>query len=87
MTTGPNVDPMDRQWGWAYILHDDGYIFDEGGYYEMAAHAVRWEEASGNDWGFGPGHIALPSVKSVNEMRLIDEGARCERGGAYPWHD
>jgi hypothetical protein len=67
----PHVDPMDRRWGWAYILHDDAYVFTEGGYYEMAAHAVKWEEASGNDWGFGPGHIALPSVKSVNEMRKL----------------
>lgn len=67
----PLVSPKERQWGWAYILHNDYHIFDEGGYYEMPVYAVKWEEASGNDWGFGPGHIALPTVRGVNELRRL----------------
>ncbi len=70
----PVVAPEDRQWGWAYVMHNDYHVFDEGGYYEMPVYAVKWEEASGNDWGFGPGHIALPTVRSVNESRRLMKG-------------
>lgn len=67
----PVVAPEERQWGYAYLLRSDGFVFDEGGYYEQPAYVTRWEKTSGNYWGFGPGHIALPTVKSVNEMRRL----------------
>lgn len=47
-----------------------------GGYYEMPAYAIRWRRTSGSQWGYGPGHVALSTVLTLNEMiKLVLESA------------
>ena len=66
-TTQP-IPPLKRPYGWKYILHRDGTLLDEGGYYEMPAFVSRWRKVSGSTWGYGPAHIALSDVLTVNEL-------------------
>lgn len=46
-------------------------IVKEGGYWEFPAFVVRWETLPGEDIGRGPGHLALPEVKSANYLRQL----------------
>lgn len=66
-----------RPYGYKYILRESGEMLgDEGGYYEMPAYAVRWRRTSGSQWGYGPGHIAISTVLTLNEtIKLVLEAA------------
>lgn len=45
------------------------HICDEGGYRWFPYMVSRWEKLrTWSPWGFGPGHIALPEVLSLNRM-------------------
>ena len=56
-----------RPWGSKYVLQESGdEIGEEGGYYENPAFVARWEKTSGSMWGHGPGAIAIPTVKYLN---------------------
>ncbi len=62
--------PLERPYGFKYILRKGAdTLGDEGGYYEMPAYAGRWERAIGSQWGFGPGLLALPTVKLLNTLQ------------------
>lgn len=65
--------PMQRPYGWMYVMHDDAtQIGDDGGYYEQPAFVARWRMMSGSAWGFSPAMLALPDIMTLNEMvRLI----------------
>jgi len=67
----PVVAPEERQWGWKYLLREGDHEFSAGGYYEQPVYITRWEKTSGNYWGFGPSHIALSTIKGVNEHRRL----------------
>lgn len=67
----PVVAAEDRQWGWKYLMREGEHEFSAGGYYEQPAYVTRWEKTSGNYWGFGPSHLALPTIKGVNEHRKL----------------
>ncbi len=59
--------PDQRHFEYCYILRESKVkIGTEGGYYEMPVFQGRWDRAVGSDLGFGPGHLALPTVKLVN---------------------
>jgi hypothetical protein len=60
-----------------YILRENAEsLGDTGGYYEMPVHFVRWRRAPGSQWGYGPGHLALSTVITLNEMiKLVLESA------------
>ena len=62
------IPALKRPYAWKYILHSDATLLDEGGYYEMPAFVSRWRKVSGSTWGFGPAHIALSDVLTVNEL-------------------
>ena len=66
-------DPLSFPIGTMYVLEDDwdNPIY-ESGYHEMPYAALRLEKLPGELWGRGPGHSALPDVRTLNEsMRLI----------------
>ena len=76
--------PDKRPWGCKYVLRGSsgsplndggGELGKEGGYYRMPAMIVRWEKLSGSQWGFGPGNIALPTVKYLNAWMETEKGA------------
>ena len=59
----PEARPLEYE----YILRESKVeLGKEGGYYEMPVFIGRWDRAVGSDLGFGPGHLALPTVKLVN---------------------
>lgn len=43
-------------------------ILNESGYHEMPYMVPRWSKSSGQVWGRGPGHKALPDVRVLNEL-------------------
>lgn len=50
-----------------YINMGDKTIVSRGGYFEMCYFHVPWVRVSGEKYGRGPGHIALPDVKTLNK--------------------
>ena len=60
-------DKKGRPFEYHYVLRkDQSFLGEEGGYYEMPAFMGRWLRAVGSNWGFGPGALALPTVKLAN---------------------
>lgn len=54
-----------------YILCDGKVVLQEGGYPEMPYAVARLEVLAGELYGRGPATIALPEVKSLNEMAKL----------------
>lgn len=54
-----------------YILCDSEVVLQEGGYPEMPYAVARLEVLAGELYGRGPATIALPEVKSLNEMAKL----------------
>jgi hypothetical protein len=59
-----------RAFGARYVIHMDKTTVgpEEIGYYEMPMFLARWAKTSGSKWGHGPGHLALPTVLTLNTM-------------------
>lgn len=55
----------------AYIEQDTQHICWEGGYEEFPFLVSRWETVGDGPWGFGPGHMALPDVRTLNTLREL----------------
>ena len=54
-----------------YILCESELVLQEGGYPEMPYAVARLEVLAGELYGRGPANIALPEVKSLNEMAKL----------------
>jgi len=54
-----------------YILTEENLVLQESGYPEMPYIVPRLEVLSGEKYGRGPGNIALPEVKSLNELQKV----------------
>ena len=54
-----------------YILVEDELVLSESGYPEMPYAVARLEVLAGELYGRGPATIALPEVKSLNEMAKL----------------
>jgi hypothetical protein len=72
------VDPQtgtatakNRPFASIYVSRMEPMILEEGGYYELPVHAVRWETMPGEVYGRGPGHIALPDVRTLNRAKEL----------------
>jgi len=52
-----------------YINLQDKKLITEGGYHELPYIVPRWRKTSGEDYGRGQGHIALPDTKTVNKAK------------------
>lgn len=61
--------PNKRKFGSYYINTEDKEIVESGGYYENPYLVVRFDLRSDEVYGTGPGHIALPDIKSLNCLR------------------
>lgn len=65
-----------RPYQYKYVLRNGMEILGEGGYYEKPAYFLRWRRAPGSEWGYGPGHIALSTTITLNELiKLVLEAA------------
>lgn len=65
------AQPKERPIASLYIDMEDKHIVQEGGYYEFPVHVVRWETMPGERYGRGPGHIALPDVRTLNRAKEL----------------
>jgi Bacteriophage head to tail connecting protein len=54
-----------------YLELDSRHVCWESGYEEFPFLVARWETLGTSPWGFGPGHIALPDVRTINTLREL----------------
>jgi Bacteriophage head to tail connecting protein len=65
-----NPDRKDnRHWPWmsVYLAVTDKVILEEGGYQEFPCLVARWAKTTGEVYGRGPGHTALPDIRTLNK--------------------
>ena len=58
-------------WGNAYLEMESEHVCHESGFHEFPVSVVRWEKLGDSPWGFGPGHMALPDVRTLNRMKEL----------------
>jgi len=63
--------PSQRPWACYYISVIDKKICQETGYYELPFMVPRWSKTTGDVYGFGPGCVARPDIKTLNEARKL----------------
>ena len=49
-----------------YVDLDGKYLIDEGGFRDFAYVVPRWEKTAGEEYGRGPGMLALPDIRTLN---------------------
>jgi hypothetical protein len=54
-----------------YFGLDDQNLISSGGFWEFPFIVPRWSKSSGEDYGRGRGHIALPDVKTLNKAKEL----------------
>lgn len=69
------VPKTDMPWACVYLCiedvkESDDYI-DESGYQEFPIMVPRWSKSPGEKYGRGPGHTAIPDVKTLNKIKEI----------------
>ncbi len=52
-----------------YVEEEEKHLLQESGFHEFPCQIPRWTKASGEDYGRGPGEVALADIKSLNELR------------------
>ena len=72
------MSPNARPWAYKYVLHRDSEVLDEGGYYQMPAHVVRWKKVSGSRWGHSPAFVALSDIMQLNVTVQMASEARAK---------
>jgi hypothetical protein len=68
-TVFPNEEKNGKPWVSYYIGLEDKELISEGGYYEFPYAVPRMKKSSGEEYGRGQGHIALPDTKSLNKAK------------------
>lgn len=58
-------------WASCYVLKTPRVLLSESGYHEFPAMVPRWTKTGGEIYGRGPGHTALPDVKTLNKSKEI----------------
>ena len=51
-----------------YVYKEGSEVVERGGYMEFPNHVTRWSKMPGEKYGRGPGHLALPDVRTLNKM-------------------
>lgn len=74
----PKRGAKNMPWASCYVLVDAatgsdsrarGHVLEEGGYEEFPYMVPRWLKASGETYGFGPCHLAIPDVRTMNQAK------------------
>jgi hypothetical protein len=68
---GKRAKPTERPYACYYVCKSSNDIVEETGYYEFPVYVCRWETAPNEVYGRGPGHIALPDIKSLNQVKKL----------------
>lgn len=70
------IAPMDKMpWASIWLNMKDKAIVSESGYMEQPRYITRWAKASSSIWGYGPGHLALPDIRTLNEAVRLEMAA------------
>jgi hypothetical protein len=69
----PRKNPRARELPWAscYIDLEGQHLILESGVHEFPYLVPRWSKASGEMYGRGPGHTALPDVRTLNRYKEL----------------
>lgn len=65
-----------------YVLTKTQEIVERGGYMEFPNHVTRWSLMPGEKYGRGPGHLAIPDVRTLN--RMVELGLTAIARGIAP---
>lgn len=68
---GGAVGSRNMPYAETYLELDTQHVCWEGGYEEFPYLVSRWETVGDTPWGFGPGHMALPDVRTLNMLREL----------------
>ena len=68
---GLSADPKTRPIAGYYIHPQSNSIIEETGFYDMPILGVRYNTMPGEAYGRGPGHIALPDVRTLNRFKQL----------------
>lgn len=63
--------PNFRPFASYYVDMNSKVIIEEGGFYEMPILGVRYHTMPGEVYGRGPGHLALPDVRTLNKLKEL----------------
>lgn len=58
-------------WASGYLGVADKNLITEGGFHEFPIMVPRWAKTPGEKYGRGPGHLALPDVKTLNKVKEL----------------
>lgn len=62
--------PKSRKFASCYVSMEDKSLLEEGGYYELPYMVPRWTKTSSTgEYGYGPGHTALPDIRTLNKAK------------------
>jgi Bacteriophage head to tail connecting protein len=62
-------------WLSSYVSPDKRDFEINGGFYELPYHEIQWARRSGKAWATGPGHDALPDMRSNDEWSRLSQVA------------
>lgn len=62
---------MDMAWASVYFERQSAHKLEESGYRKFPFAVFRWSKRPGETYGTGPGSIALPDVKMLQEMTKV----------------
>lgn len=65
-------DALHMPWSSTWVARQEKQILDESGYHEFPAIVPRWSKTTGEVYGRGPGHTALPDIRTLN--RCVELG-------------
>lgn len=65
-------DAQHMRWASCYLHRTSKTILSEGGYEEFCYLVPRWDKESDGIYGYGPGHVALYDIRTLN--RAIELG-------------
>ena len=63
--------PKDRPVAGFYMLKRSGILLEETGFYEQPYFIPRWMTRAGEVYGMGPGEMALPEIRTINQARKL----------------
>jgi len=69
------VDNQNMSYASVYYSAKDKELLHESGYREKPFMVSRWAKTSGETYGRGRGHIALPDVKTLNKAKELELSA------------
>jgi hypothetical protein len=68
VTNPKRKDALHRPWTSVWLARQEKTILAESGYHEFPAIVPRWSKTTGEVYGRGPGHTALPDIRTLNRV-------------------